>query len=149
MKITTIDEAIIAIVAAMKAAVTYTVTDGPPSKLPRDNRFLAIGAEQLDDQAEPTTAATGEQEFYGLGEVSRLEQIRINCVASGRARSVADARSLAMSVVSDVGTHLPRNPTAETYSALIGSVTAVRHHNLPGGALVHIEFTITATARIV
>jgi hypothetical protein len=148
-KITSIDEIVVAIVAAMKAAVLYTVTDGPPSRLPKDSKFLAVGAESLDDQSEPTTTALADQEYSGLGEVARTEQVQINCVAVGRARAIKDARSLAMSVVTDVGTYMPKKPTPETWNALIGNVNAVRSHNLPGGSIVQIQFTITTTARLV
>jgi hypothetical protein len=152
MKITAINDVTLAIVAAIDAGVAYPVFDGPPSKLPSGTgqyQWLVIGADVLDDQSGPATASVMDQEWSSLGEVSRAEEMRIHCVAVGRANSIANARALAMTVIQDVGTFLPRHPTQETYNALISTVSAVRPHNVAGGALVHIEFTISASARLV
>ena len=152
MIVTAIDAVTLAIIAAIDAAVAYPVFDGPPSKLPRGTdqyKWLAIGVDVLDDQAGPATAAVMTQVWSGLGEVSRAETMDIHCVAVGRGTSIASARALAMAVIQDVGQYLPKHPTPESYNALISTVSAVKPHNMAGGALVHIEFTISASARLV
>jgi len=152
MKATAIDDVTLAIFAAIDAAVTYPVFDGPPSKLPSGTgqyKWLAIGVDVLDDQSGPATAAIMDQTWASLGEISRAEQMQIHCVAVGRGTSIANARALAMAVIQDVGTYLPKHPTPESYNALISTVSAVKPHNMAGGALVHIEFTISASARLV
>jgi hypothetical protein len=152
MKVTAIDEVTLAVVTAIRAGVTYPVFDGPPSKLPsgpKQYKWLAIGVDVLNDQSGPATAAVMDQVWSGLGEPSRAEEMHIHCVAVGRADSIANARALAMAVIQDVGTYLPKHPTPESYNALISAVSAVRPHNMAGGALVHVEFTISASARLV
>lgn len=152
MKATAINDVTLAIVAAIDAAVTYPVFDGPPSKLPsgvNQYQFLAIGVEVLDDQSQPANAAEMSQAWVGLGEPARYEDLVIHCVAVGRADSIANARALAMAILQDVDTNMPKHPTPESYNALISAVTAVRPHNLPGGAIVHIQFTVSASARLV
>jgi hypothetical protein len=149
-KVTAIDDVILAVVAALKAAVTYPVFDGPPSKLPDRgvDRFVAIGADDINDQTKPANSAKMQQQWYGLGQVARLEDLQIDCVAVGRAKSIASARSIANVVVKDVGTNLGKHLTAETYGAMVGDVGEVRSHNTTGGAVVQILFTITASARL-
>jgi hypothetical protein len=150
VKVTSIDDVILALVSALQGAVAYPVFDGPPSKLPlrTDDRFLAVGAEQIDEQTDPVDSAGMDQEWRGLGNRARYETLRVNCVAIGRAKTIADARAVAMAVLGDVGSNLSIHPTLETYSALVSTVTAVRSHNTTGGAVVQIQFIITANARL-
>jgi hypothetical protein len=146
MKLTAIDDLILAVVAAVDAAVDYPVFDGPPTpKNPKSDRYVVIGAEELNDQSDPTDSAAMHQEWKGLGQAAHDEELAIRCVAYGRARSVKLARAIALGVVGDVHDHLGKHPTPETYGALI-DVTAVRAHNVTGGALVHVRFTISAKA---
>ena len=150
--ITSIDDLIVAIVAAVEAAVTYPVYDGPPTSLPARTvtQFVAIGADNLDhDETDPPAeAAIMEQEWKGLGQVARYETAHLNCVAVGRADTVASARALAKAVVTDVGQNIGIHPTVTSYNALIDQVTAVRVKPTSGGAYVHILFTISANARL-
>lgn len=149
-KVTAIDDVIVAVVAALKAAVAYPVYDGPPSKLPTRgaDRFVAIGADDINDQTQPAKSAEMSQQWYGLGQVARLEDLHIDCVAVGRAKSIADARLIAMAVVEDIGMNLGKHLTPETFGAMVGEVSAVRSHNVAGGAIVQIQFVITASARL-
>ena len=149
-KITALDDLILALVAAFDAAVTYPVTDGPPSKqMPRGtSKYLAVFASEAEDQSQADDSATMEQSLYGLGQIAREETLNIKCVAGGRARDVTQARSIAMSVVQDAGANIPKHPTNETYGCFISQVESARPHNVAGGAVVTIQFTITASARL-
>jgi hypothetical protein len=150
IKVTALDGLILAVVAAVDAAVTYPVYDGPPSKQPNRGitQYVAIFATEAEDQSQADDSAVMDQVFYGLGQVAREEHLSIKCVAGAKASTVTAARSLAMSVIQDVGAALPRNPTPETYGCLISAVDAAKPHNTAGGAVVTIQFTIYATARL-
>ena len=64
------------------------------------------------------------------------------------AAAVALARAAANAVVQDAFDHLGTHPTSETYNALVSAITSVRSRNTSGGAVVYIQFTISATARL-
>lgn len=149
-KVSSIDDVILAIVTALDAAVSYPVYDGPPSNWPDRtvSKWVSVGADDLTDQENFTISATMDQEWTGLGPGARYETIQINCVAVAKSTSIAAARSLAMSVIEDAGSNLAVHPTDETYGALVSSVAAVRSHNITGGAIVHVNFVITANARL-
>lgn len=152
--VTCIDDAINAIVATTKAAVTYPVFDGPPTTLPSrgTSQFVIIGADTLEnhneEDAPPVDAASMSQAWYGLGQQARQEDARINCIAVGRATTVTAARSLAMSVIKDVGQNIKQHPTTNTYNALVAEVLSVRTKPTSGGAYVHVQFVITINARL-
>ena len=154
-KVSALNDALTSVVTGMRAAVAYSVFDGPPTKRPGRTvtQYLVIGAEQLDDQANPTTAATMNQSFSGLGQIARDEHIEIHCVAVGRAIAdqITTARAAAMSIVQDVGAYLAANkhPTNELYNMLVSDVSAAQVHNTPGGAIVHIQFVISAEANLI
>lgn len=150
---TSIHNVILAVVSTLKNAVTYEVFDGPPSKLPgrAETKFLVIGAEApLTDDEEPVhDAATMSQVWKGLGQKVREEEIRIYCVAVGKSNSVANARGYAAGILDDVATNLPVHPGNDnTYNALISEVNSTRVRNVPGGAVVQIQFTISAHANL-
>ncbi|MGH7239681.1 MAG: hypothetical protein ACREHG_06400, partial [Candidatus Saccharimonadales bacterium] len=88
------------------------------------------------------------QQWKGLGAIAREETVTIYCIAVGISASISGARSNAHDVLNDVTTNLPLKPTSNSYNALIDQVGAVSSRNLSGGAMVHIEFTISAEARI-
>ena len=151
--VTSIDALLLAIVAAVDAAVTYNVYDGPPTSLPPRSatQFVAIGCDTLEAQGEespPSDSASMTQEWHGLGQVARYEDARINCVAVGRADTVAAARALALLVVKDVGQHIGLHPTLTTYNALVNEVISVKSKPTSGGAYVHVQFVISANARL-
>jgi hypothetical protein len=152
MKPTAIGDVIPVVVASLTAAVSYPVFDGPPSKLPgRDVAlWLAIGAQDVTDQVNPTTSATSDSVIHGLGQVATDETLHISCVAVGKAvnGAIADARAAALSIVQDVGAHLAKSPTGTTYGVHVSNVDEVRAHNRSGGAVVQVVFTITAYARL-
>ena len=150
MKATAINDVILAVVAAMVAAVDYPVFDGPPSKRPgRDvDRWLAIGAEDVDDPANPTQSAKMEAAFTSLGMVVRTEDLHIDCVAVGKASTIALARNAAAAVVEDASQNLPHAPSAQSYAAHVSAVSAMHSYNTAGGAVVQIQFTISANARL-
>jgi len=151
MLATTIDELITGIVSTIGAAVNYKVYDGVPSKLPETRivtQYLVIGAENLDNREAFTSSAHMEQAWAGLGAVARDETVFIDCVAVGIAKSIAGARANATAVLNDVKTNLPTHPTSNSYNALIEQVVAVRSLNVQGGAIVQMQFIITAKARI-
>lgn len=149
-KTTAIDDVIVSVVATLTSALTYSVFDGPPSKLPirGTDRYLVVGADDINDQTNPTNTAHMNQVWYGLGAVAREETLFIECMAVGKAKTIALARSVAMAVVQDVGVNLPQHPTAETYGAMVDSVSSLRSHNVSGGAIVQVTFTIQASARL-
>lgn len=151
MKASLIDDISLAIWSAIKSAVAYPVFDGPPSKLPDRGsaQYLVIGAETLDDIQQMTPAADMTQEWIGLGEKARREELVIHCVAVARSRTIAGARAIGMAMIQDADSHIPLHPTPESFNALINGVTALRAANMPGGAIVHVEFTISASARLV
>lgn len=151
--VSSIDPLLLALVAAVESAVTYPVFDGPPTALPprTATQFVAIGCDTLEAQDEtspPVDAASMTQEWHGLGQVARYETARVNCVAVGRADTVAEARALAMAVVKDVGQHIGLHPTLTTYNALVAEVLAVKAKPTSGGAYVHVQFVISANARL-
>lgn len=154
MDATAIHATIIGIVTTVSAAVTYSVFDGPPTILPdrAQMQFVAIGAEsplETGEEASPTQAATMNQVWKGLGAVTREEEMQINCVAVGKSDTIANARGLAKDVVNDVATYLGRNPgTLETWNALVSDVVDTRSLNVPGGAVVQMQFVITVRANL-
>lgn len=140
-----------AVVLAIDAAVAYPVFDGPPARNPSRSivRYVTIGAaEDTDNQANPTVSAQMSATYTGLGQVAREERLELHCVATGKAKTIALARPIALAVVADVGAALPKSPTPETYGAQISSILAVRSHNISGGAIVQVQFIISATARL-
>lgn len=150
---TAIDSVITAVVSTLKAALTYEVFDGPPTKMPARSvtKFLVIGAESplTDDQEPVHNAATMTQVWQGLGAKRRAEQLRINCVAVGKSTSVASARSLAKGVIDDVATYLPLHPGSDnTFNALVDEVLDTRVRNVSGGSVVQIQFVISAHANL-
>lgn len=152
VEVTSVDDLINAIVVSISAVVAYPVFDGPPTNLPprTATQFVSIGADSMDiDETDPPVeSATMNQEWKGLGQVARYETALINCIAVGRADTVADARALAKAVVTDVGQNIGQHPTLASYNALVSEVTSVRSKPTSGGAYVHISFTITANARL-
>lgn len=152
--VTSIDDAINAIVTSVTAGVTYPVFDGPPSSLPARSvtQFVVIGADTLEGFDEETTppvdAASMTQTWQGLGQAARYEDARINCVAVGRGDTVTNARSLAMDALRDVGQNIAQHPTSNTFNALIAEVLSVRTKLAPGGAYVHVQFVISVNARL-
>lgn len=152
--VTDIHLVLTAIVAAVKAGVTYPVYDGPPTSLPSKttSQFVAIGCDTLEglneETAPPVDSAEMEQSWKGLGQVSRGETMRVNCVAVGRADTVANARGLAIGVVTDVGQNVPVHPTSSSYNALLAEVISVKAKPTSGGAFVHVQFVITAQAQL-
>ena len=151
-EVTSVDDLILAIVAAVSAAVTYEVYDGPPTNLPprTATQFVAIGADSMDiDETDPPVeSAIMNQEWKGLGQIARYETALINCIAVGRADTVKDARALAKAVVTDVGQNIGQHPTLASYNALVSEVTSIRSKPTSGGAYVHISFIISANARL-
>lgn len=150
---TAINDVILAIVAAVDAAVTYPVFDGPPTTLPNrsETKFLVIGAEAplTDDEAPVYDAATMAQTWKGLGQARREEELRINSVAVGKSTSVAAARALAIGVLDDVAANIGLHPgNLNTFNALISEVNTTRVRNVPGGAVVQIQFIISAHANL-
>ena len=153
-KVSDIDGFMLAIIAAVEAAVTYPVFDGPPTSLPARtvSQFVAIGADNIDsaiaDTGLTTDSARMNQEWHGLGQVARYEEVTINCVAVGRADTVTNARQLALEVVEDVGKNIALHPTATSYNALVSAVESVKSQPTSGGAFVHVQFVITASTRL-
>lgn len=150
---TSIHETILAIVEIMDAAVSYKVFDGPPSKLPNraETKFLVIGAEVplTDDNDSAHDAATMSQVWSGMGPKRRTEEIRINCVAVGKSSTVATARGLAVGVIDDVADNIGIRPGNEgAYNTLVADISTTRVRNVSGGAVVQIQFIITASANL-
>jgi hypothetical protein len=150
--VTSIDGLILAIVTSVTAAVTYPVYDGPLTRKPARTitQFVVIGADnaELEEMDPPAEAATMQQEWHGQGQIARYETVLINCVAVGRGDTVANARTLAKSVVTDVGRNIGVHPTLTSYNALVSEVNAVRVKPTSGGAHVHMQFVISANARL-
>lgn len=156
-KTTAVFDVLDALFTTLDAALNYRVIDGPVSLRPNrdETKFLLIGAEDLlpsnpDEQPEPVNSADTSQQISGLGAVSREETITVHCVAVGRAvkGSAAQARAIAKSVVEDVGNHLPKSPTPETYAAFVSDISTIRTLNTTGGAVVAVLFSITVMARL-
>lgn len=153
-QVSDIDGVMNSVIAAITAAVAYPVYDGPPTSLPARTvtQFVAIGADNLDSSVTetevPTDSANMTQDWHGLGQVARYEEVRINCVAVGRGDTVTSARSLAMLVIEDVGKNIALHPTATSYNALVSQVVAVKSKPTSGGAFVHVQFVITASTRL-
>jgi len=151
---TAIDDVITGIVSTLTAAVDYSVFDGPPTTLPdrSQTKFVVIGAEaplETGEDAPPVDAADMSQVWKGLGAKKREEEIRINCVAVGKTSTIAAARGLATGVINDVATHLGLNPgTLDTWNALVSDVVNTRSLNVPGGAVVQMQFVITVRANL-
>jgi hypothetical protein len=151
---TAIDDVIVWIVATLKAALSYPVFDGPPSEMPdRDQpKFVAIGAEsplEVGEDAGPITAADMSQVYKGLGGVVREEELHINCVAVGKTSTIAEARGLAVGVIDDVSANVGFHPgTLQTWNALVSDVVDTRSMNVPGGAVVQMQFVITVRANL-
>lgn len=153
MKATAIGDVITAVVAALDADTTYRVYDGPIGKraFRGETQFVVIGAEEpwIDEDDAPVSAANMTQEWKGLGQPARDEELTIPCCAVGKADRVSIARGLALGAVQDAFDNLGLHPTAETYNALINEVVALDSRNVPGGAVVIAKFTIMANARLI
>ena len=151
---TAIDDVLTWVVSTLDAAVTYSVFDGPPTTLPdRDQtKFVVIGAEsplETGEDAGPVNAATMNQVDKGLGARRREEELHINCVAVGKTTTIAAARGLAVGVIDDVATNLSLHPgTLDTWNALVSDVVDTRSLNVPGGAVVQMQFIITVRANL-
>src|SRR5690242_3731442 len=151
---TAIHDVITGIVSTIDAAVAYPVFDGPPTTLPdRDQtKFVVIGAEaplETGEDAAPVDSATMNQFWKGLGAKKREEEMHINCVAVGKTTTIAAARGLAVGVIDDVATNLGLHPgTLDTWNALVSDVVDTRSLNVPGGAVVQMQFTITVRANL-
>ena len=151
---TAIDDVIVWIVSTLKSALTYPVFDGPPSEMPdRDQpKFVAIGAEsplEVGEDAAPTAAADMSQVYKGLGAKIREEEMHINCVAVGKTTTIAEARALAVGVIDDVSANMGFHPgTLDTWNALVSDVVDTRSLNVPGGAVVQMQFVITVRANL-
>lgn len=155
MKLTAIDDVIVALVAAVDAATSYPVFDGPFTKRPSriTTSYIVIGAEEAynDEDVNPINSASMSQVWKGLGQKSRDETLQIPCVAVGIAvkGTVAQARGAGLGVVQDVFDNLNPKPTSATYNALVEGITAIESRNLSGGAEVQVKFIISANARLV
>jgi hypothetical protein len=153
MKATAIGDVITAVTAALDADTTYRVFDGPISKRPGrgDTTFVVVGSEEpwLDEDDTPVSAAHMSQEWKGLGQPARDEELLIPCCAVGKSSTVALARGLALGAVQDTFDNLGLHPTNETYNALVNEVVALDSRNVPGGAVVIAKFTIMANARLI
>jgi hypothetical protein len=151
---TAIDDVIVWIVATLTAALSYPVFDGPPTSMPdRDQfQFVAIGAEsplETGEEAPPVNAANMSQVYKGLGGRIREEDMNINCVAVGKSTTIAAARGLAVSVINNVATNIGFHPgTLDTWNALVSDVVDTRSLNVPGGAVVQMQFVITVRANL-
>lgn len=151
---TAIHDVITWVVATLDTALAYPVFDGPPTTLPdRDQtKFVVIGAEsplETGEEAAPVDSATMSQVWKGLGAKKREEEIHINCVAVGKTITIAAARGLAVGVIDDVATNLGLHPgTLDTWNALVSDVVDTRSLNVPGGAVVQMQFTITVRANL-
>ena len=151
---TAIDDVIVWIVSTLDTALSYPVFDGPPTALPdRDQiKFVVIGAEsplETGEEAGPVDAADMTQVYKGLGGKIREEELRINCVAVGKTTTIAAARALAVSVIDNVSTNLGFHPgTLDTWNALVSDVVDTRSMNVPGGAVVQMQFVITVRANL-
>lgn len=155
MKLTAVGDVITAVAAALDAAVAYPVFDGPMTTKPGRTEFtaVAIGAENpyVDEDRNPVNSADMSQVWRGLGQVARDEALHIPCCAVGKAATVAQARALALSAGQDVFDALRglgRNPTPETYGALVSDVTSIDSRPTAGGAVVTVHFIISASARL-
>jgi hypothetical protein len=137
---TAINDVIVWLVSTLDAALAYPVFDGPPTELPdRDQlKFVVIGAEsplETGEDAAPTNAASMSQVYKGLGGKMREEEMNINCVAVG--------------VIDNVSTNLGFHPgTLQTWNALVSDVVDTRSLNVPGGAVVQMQFVITVRANL-
>jgi hypothetical protein len=155
VKATAVDDVITALVAALKAVVTYEVSDGPVTTRPSRTaaQLLVIGSEEPwnDEDGNPTNSAMMQQVWQSLGQRSREETMQIPCVAVGYAHAgtVATARGLALGAVQDAFTNLNPHPTDATYNALVSDVGSTESRNQAGGAVVTVKFTISASARLV
>lgn len=151
--VTAVDEVITALVDAFTLALDYNVYDGPPTQLPPRSatKFVSVGCDTLESQGEespPVDAAVMSSFWKGLGQVAREEDLRINCVAVGRADTVRAARGYAMQVVKDCGQNIPLHPTHNTYNALVAEVVSVKTKPATGGSYVHVHFIIQAKAQL-
>lgn len=151
---TAINDVILWIVSTLEAALSYPVFDGPPTALPdRDEmKFVVIGAEsplETGEDAGPVNAADMGQVYKGLGAKMREEEMHINCVAVGKTTTIAAARGLAVGVIDNVSTNLGFHPgTLDTWNALVSDVVDTRSLNVPGGAVVQMQFVITVRANL-
>ena len=151
---TAIHDVILWVVSTLDAALPFPVFDGPPSELPdRDQlKFVVIGAEsplETGEDAGPVNAADMGQVYKGLGAKMREEEMHINCVAVGKTATIAAARGLAVGVIDNVSTNLGFHPgTLDTWNALVSDVVDTRSLNVPGGAVVQMQFVITVRANL-
>lgn len=152
MNVTSVDDVITAVVAALTAAVTYRVVDGPFTTRPKrlDTQWVSIGAEEpwVGEGTTSTNSATMSQQWYGLGQVALGEELTIPCIAAGKASTVAAARGLAKSAAQDVFNTLRTYPKpSDTYGARVSEITSMDSHPTAGGAVVVLKFHITVQAR--
>ena len=152
MKATAIGDVITAVVTALSGDVSYSVFDGPVANPKRGEfKFIIIGGEEpfVDEEQAPISAAHMTQQWKGLGQPARDEELIIPCCAVGKAANVTLARGMALAAVQDAFDNLGLHPTNETYNALINEVVALDTRNVPGGAVVIAKFTIMANARLI
>jgi hypothetical protein len=153
VKLTSIHDVIVAVVATLDADVTYRVFDGPISPRPHrgETTFVTIGAldPYNDEDGNPVKSADMSQAWKGLGQPARDEELHIPCCAVGKAANVASARALAVGAVQDAFDNLGLHPTNETYNALVSEITDIESKNVTGGAVVIAKFIITANARLI
>jgi len=152
MKLTAIHDVIVAVTAALDAAVSYKVFDGPISKRPGrgDSVFVTIGSIDPfnDEDGNPVESASMNQVWKGLGQPARDEDLHIPCCAVGKSSTVPLARALALNAVQDAFNSIGLHPTNEVYNALVSDVTAIESKNVAGGSVVIAHFVITASARL-
>jgi hypothetical protein len=147
---TAIDDVLAVIVPALQTALSpILVSDGPPVPMPSDLSFVVIGGD-VELQPGESDAADMTQEWVGLGYRVRDEVLKIHCSAVGRASRYSEARSAALAVIEQVGAALPIKPTSKTYNCLVSSVDRITNlAPAQAGAIVKVQFTITAKARLV
>lgn len=95
-----------ALVERVRAALPTDVDvfDGAPNS-DSGNDFVAIGVPSLDDNG-AVAAGSSEQEWATIGQLSRQEEGRINCVAAAHSEdeSLKDARDKVSSIAEAVAT---------------------------------------------
>lgn len=153
MKLTSLDDVIKAIVAQLESTVDYPVYDGPPKKHPTRSveKYIVVGSAEpyIDDNLDPVNTAMMQQTWSGLGQRARDEALQIPCVATGKAPTIAAARPVALAAGQDAFDTLGKNPTPETYNALVSDVASAEANYSAGQAVVTVRFTISASARLV
>lgn len=143
-----------ALVSTMTTALpNVLVLDGPPVRgATTGTSVLAIG---WDGTEEGDEAGTSSQEWAGIGNHARNENLTVTCYAestSGEttAKTVRDA---ALAVVQAVETALRSDPqlggalTGPSY-AQFGEISGLRQPQTSEGVRAGVVFTVTAFARI-